>query len=425
MSKTSSSFPSLAQAAPWLVFALALGARLAYAAWIGQGPAARAGDALEYHLYAVNLLDHGRYQIPAGLAWRTPGYPLFLAGIYSLFGRGVLPVQLVQCLLGAGACLLTFLIARESLGSLKWAAAAGLATACYHDLISPCARLLTEAPATFLVTAVFWLLARNSRGLGKMTALGAGALLGAAFLMRSEVLLFLPILMALQYFARPETTPTHARFLIFILASFSMFLLPWALRNQRALGRPVITGTAGSFNLYAWGVPRTVRLRLGGVRNYAEPDQSLDELKKGEFYRRAVKKFYKETPLPVLARAILINLALFYYPFHPGFDPTLVFFLPLAFAGIWMSRKEPRARPWAAWVLYLTALHLFVAVGESRHRQKLGTAVVLLSFLALKTLREKWGEKSFSRALWAWSGANLAVWVCSPLLRRIILSAIF
>ena len=40
-----------------------------------------------------------------------PGYPLFLAGVYSAFGCLVCAVQIVQCLLGAGTWTAIFLLA--------------------------------------------------------------------------------------------------------------------------------------------------------------------------------------------------------------------------------------------------------------------------------------------------------------------------
>ena len=39
-----------------------------------------------------------------------PAYPIFLAGIYGVFGRNFLIVRIFQCLMGAAVCYLVFLI---------------------------------------------------------------------------------------------------------------------------------------------------------------------------------------------------------------------------------------------------------------------------------------------------------------------------
>ena len=50
--------------------------------------------------------------------FRTPGYPLFLAGIYSVAGEKPLVAVFWQCVLAATTCLLFLLMSRSASSSL-------------------------------------------------------------------------------------------------------------------------------------------------------------------------------------------------------------------------------------------------------------------------------------------------------------------
>src|ERR1019366_4912191 len=103
------------------------------------------GGPAEYQSSALNLSEAGRYENYDGLkASRMPGYPLFLDAVYTVCGRSVLAVQVAQSLAGAATCVLVLLLAWEWFDP-RWALAGGLAAAFYFDLISPCARVTTEA----------------------------------------------------------------------------------------------------------------------------------------------------------------------------------------------------------------------------------------------------------------------------------------
>ena len=71
-----------------------------------------AGDTAIYEELARNWLDHGVYGLwlyghltPVDL--RAPGYPAFLAAVFSVFGRSQLAVMLAQVFVDLMTCLLT------------------------------------------------------------------------------------------------------------------------------------------------------------------------------------------------------------------------------------------------------------------------------------------------------------------------------
>src|SRR5262249_52849677 len=101
---------------------------------IRQGPVGPpTNDDVQFNNIARQLAQGNGYRsADAGrlAAFGGPGYPFFLAGLYAFFGEDAPLVYLSQCLLGALACVLTWLLGREVL-SEGGARLAGVLAALY------------------------------------------------------------------------------------------------------------------------------------------------------------------------------------------------------------------------------------------------------------------------------------------------------
>ncbi len=153
--------------------------------WFVHARPTIAGDPLIYGTIAQNLLDHGVYGLHPGAPTliRLPGYPLFLAACFALFGAGqyraVLFIQIAAGLLGC--FLLSRLAARLAPESLKKRAAVAtlwLAALCPFTA-SYTAIPLTETLELFATSVAFWSFARALRvgegGLRRRTQDGLGS----------------------------------------------------------------------------------------------------------------------------------------------------------------------------------------------------------------------------------------------------------
>ena len=98
-----------------LICLLAFLIRLAYV--LSLQPRSFWFDGGHYSRLATGLLEHGAYLNDRGhpSAYWPPGYPLFLAAIYQLFGVNIVAVRVVQCLIGAGTVAMVHRIARRVL----------------------------------------------------------------------------------------------------------------------------------------------------------------------------------------------------------------------------------------------------------------------------------------------------------------------
>jgi dolichyl-phosphate-mannose-protein mannosyltransferase len=221
-------------------------------------PASGSGDAPFYIDLAWNWLKNGVYGVhPNGrlipVDARVPGYPAFLAAIFSIAGKSLNAVLLAQAVVDLAACFLIALIAarlapkssrrRVAIAGL-WLAALCPFTANYTAVAQ------TEILATFLTSLALLLLMEALSGAGRATANGrpiprpafspwflAGIVVGFGTLVRPET----PLLLAAAALVLVATRNRSADWLRLVRAIVLMGvglvlpLLPWAARNWHTL----------------------------------------------------------------------------------------------------------------------------------------------------------------------------------------------
>ena len=228
-------------------------------------------DGRLYARIATNILEHRGYSIETEEPYsptliRVPGYPLFMAGVYAVFGRdNNRAVRVVQAGLDTITCWLIALLA------LAWAPAGwdrrkrrrlllialALAVSCPFPAIYV-TTLLTETFATLLVSAcvlaaTLALRSQNSRK-SAMLWVGAGLFGGAATMFRSDSGLFVAaggmtlvlvgLSCALAHWRKPAPSSDAARQVlartftsgVMLTIGFAGALAPWTIRNARVFG---------------------------------------------------------------------------------------------------------------------------------------------------------------------------------------------
>jgi hypothetical protein len=182
-------------AARWSV-AAALAAGLALRLWMLHKFFEVNGDALIYGGLAKNLLLHGRYAltVAGGETYptliRLPGYPLFLAACFRIFGMEnyasaawvSIALDLIGCLLLAS---FTRQIAPPRIRDGAAQAALWLAVLCPFTAVYA-AQPLTEAPTLFAISLALWAAARFCEGPRWWTALAFTFAVTFAALLRPD-----------------------------------------------------------------------------------------------------------------------------------------------------------------------------------------------------------------------------------------------
>ena len=219
----------------------------------GKVYAQMARNVLEQHVYS-----HATEPPYDPSLIRLPGYPLFLAGIYTVFGHGDnTPVRITQALIDTASCGLIALLAfywepEEKLKRRSAIAALALAAACPFSTIYV-ATILTETPTIFFAVAMCltatFAFRESDQKRAALWWLATGVVCGVAVLFRPDsglfaaaigITLVATTLKGSAHSQEPQPAKdflfrfSRASFLgaVFSLA-FCLVLVPWTIRNQR------------------------------------------------------------------------------------------------------------------------------------------------------------------------------------------------
>lgn len=223
-------------------------------------------DTIYYNEMVHRLLDEGIYaykeEVPNARV--TPGYPLFMTGLYVVADQiGVEPFPLirwVQVLISLATLILIYMIAFQATRS-KWVAIiAYFISAIYHPFIWANGAILTETLALFLLMAYLSMQLYAFKTQRKRDAAYAGLLLGITVLVRAEFLpLFVPlygVFLLQQWYKkssdRQESAPRQSKLAIFkkvvllgVITGLcvSATMMPWWIRNIVSLNEFVVTAS--------------------------------------------------------------------------------------------------------------------------------------------------------------------------------------
>ena len=354
------------------------------------------GDTPIYWQYARCLAQGARYVVHQWdvphYALRTPGYPLWLAGWITVFGEWALPVRLGQALLGTLAVIWLFRIAKEtgfSDPSARWSAAL-LALDPFQVLSGTL--ILTESlftPLLALLVLVWIKLHKTWNQSRFMPYLAFGMLQAFLTLVRPAWLPFLAV-PALAFIAQGfflNHVRATVRPLLLMLVGWCVVIAPWAVRNQRVIGRPAIGGTWGGASLFdglrpgATGASDMSFVADEQYRTLAETEQ--DDLWKSLSYREI-----RRSPVRV-ARLALVKQARFWsawpndsakVPFLAKLGCALVVWpvWGLMAVGFWQNRHNLFVYIVLSPLMFTAALHLLF-VGSSRYRLAVVVPAMILA----------------------------------------------
>ncbi len=214
------------------VFLLALALRLPSSLFFPWS----SGDSRGYQQIALNLLaGHG-------FSWstsppfepnlyRTPVYPVFLAGVYAIFSPGSRAVYLLQAAISSVVCCLIYVIARQFWNRHRAVVAALL---CCTDAFAAhyVGSIMTETVFTLLMSCGVFLLVRGYETGQSRTMALAGALLGLAVLCRPESVFF-PLFAAATLTWVSPSKRTSLRLGLVLAGCAMLATAPWLVRNWR------------------------------------------------------------------------------------------------------------------------------------------------------------------------------------------------
>ena len=243
----------------WTLLAIALALRL----WlVSQATWLPVSDTQDYHQLARSLANGDGYvQAYQGSrpeyrgltfqAFRMPGYPALLAGLYSLFGWDPMVGYAANIVCELGTQVLLLALGRQLLSP----GASLAAQALFATHVAWSASLMTESLFTFLFTALVLMVVRGRPAASAGSAASFGLLLAGALFVRPIAVTVLP--MAVSQIIRTRRAGRAAVLAALILAPAALGLTAWTARNHQQLGSVVIlTTNLGAHNAPSFGLDR-------------------------------------------------------------------------------------------------------------------------------------------------------------------------
>lgn len=196
--------------------------------WVLDGlPLILTNDSVGYITWAREFLDGRPSTIPP---LRTPGYPLFLAAVFALFGVGPSGVLVAQHVAGVGTAAIAAGITRRRHGP-GWGLAAGLFLALSPSVMCWESYALTETLTIFLLIASL-ALALVPRG-GAVMGLSLGLLLGSACLTRPSMAV-VALALGLGWWWRTASASNRGLGgALALAAGLAVTTGPWLVHNAR------------------------------------------------------------------------------------------------------------------------------------------------------------------------------------------------
>lgn len=206
-----------------------------------------AGGEGGYQDLALGLLESGSFDTFG--AFRTPGYPVFLAGLYRVFGVRPWVALLVQLLTNVGCVIMVYSWGRAALSRRTSIIAATLFAVEPHVVLYSLAlRTETLFVAAFLASVLLltYGLQRGRFGL----VVGSGLLLGVSTLIR-PIAQFFPLVAAGLVLGFPRIRWSfRMRALVGFVFAFLLILSPWLCRNYFEFGYAGLSSAQGGNLLF-------------------------------------------------------------------------------------------------------------------------------------------------------------------------------
>lgn len=311
-------------------------------------------DSHRYDLWAQVIARGGVFE--SGAFYQAPVYPYFLSMIYSLFGKSLTYVYIIQMIIGLASIVLLYLLAKKYF-SERTALLSAFLFSFYGTAIFFESKFLPETLAIFVNLFFLLVLAHSHTQSSKKRKLSrnsllwiSGILLGVSCLIRPNMLLLLPLVLLWLLFAkstreksegiaeREKFARRSVKASLFLLGCL-LIILPVTLRNYIESGDLVpislnggITFAQGN-NPYAKGIYTPLPGFSGDIfhqrqeeRYYAQAEEgrTLSDAEVSTFWFRKGWDFIKEKP----SQWLLLELKKLFY-FLDNYEHTLEYSYPV------------------------------------------------------------------------------------------------
>jgi len=393
--------------------------------WRSQGLIDSRPDPYWFSKMAESLVNgEGLSKYGSLLHRRTPGYPMFIAALYTVFGVKVVAVQLAQCLLFAGTCWLVQDIG-ERIYSARVGLIAGLLCAVHPSLLRYVPDLHLETLLTFLFTLSTWLGCRFFEKPTLQRGVVLGVSWGLASLTKAVVLLYPAVFAVLWWLSLRRREPAAAKStkaltpLAVALLCMGLTISPWTVRNYVVTGHfvPITTGLSDAV-LRSYVFSRTEFITLAKPP-YTDAENEVnaefralcaaqgavweaDDLQTDKILSQAMKERLLASPLAYVKKSF-VGIFTFWYQMTSlpnSLAAGGMALLAWVFAAIGLLRSRQERQPiWLvlAPILYLN-LFLAALLSLGRYSVPVLPCLVVLAAFGVSTLLQRFWPRGAAAA---------------------------
>lgn len=295
------------------------------------------GDAAGYENCALDILS-GK-GLPR-TATRPPLYPLFLSGVYLLFGHNVLSASIVQSIISTITIFLVYLLTKEIFQKEKIALLASFLTAIDPFLVYFTGNITSETLFTFfLIFFLLFLQQSLNPGKSRHYSVFAGIICGIALLTRAVLLGFIILLPLCLLFLKPFKEYTVRIGLV--LLGVVIILLPWTLRNYKIYHRFIPGTIQAGWNMWEAMNPKPydISATQQWIESMNQETKGMNELERDNYFLQKTINYAKQN----LKEFSISTVKKFFrfWRFYP-YDPypkkykiiSVAFFGPLLFLSV-------------------------------------------------------------------------------------------
>jgi 4-amino-4-deoxy-L-arabinose transferase-like glycosyltransferase len=359
-----------------------------------------------YVALGISLLTRGTFSLAGVPSCDAPPlFPMWIAGLFWLFGQKPLVVLLCNVFLSAATGWLFFVLARRRLGARTGLLFLAL-WAVYPYSIYYCGWTYRETLFGFLTAAMLDALDRWYETGSLRRAGWAGALGALLALTNPSCLLFVgaaPLGLWLV-----KRTPSVWRAAACFYAVVALLYSPWVIRNELAFGHPVLTNIHGAMNpYYGLTIPNDDLGTDAEARFHhtdpvdVEANRLINEGRAYEairLYQDSSRRLILRHPLTYV-RQCLARVVKYWrlvpYPRSYPYGYAKIFWvsllsdgllIPLGFAGLWLWRRRWKELLPFYLLAALVPLAYYLSYAVVRFRMPVMPVVILAAVGALERL---------------------------------------
>jgi len=232
-------------------------------------------------------------------SWRPPAFPLFLAGIYTVFGHKFIYAKIGLAMVSTLSVLLGYFIAKRIFNPFT-ARLTAIAMAIYPTFIFFTGYLAPETLTLFLILLTIFFLISSVNNHGNIYAFFAGLSLGCTVMCRTIMSLFFIFIFIwlLIYKSKKEI---WKRFFIIIIGML-IIILPWVVRNYKIHRTIVFHSTDAGQALFINNNPESFKIEPSGTAFAYNPSEFLhiSEVETCRIFKKRAKDFIIHHPATYL-----------------------------------------------------------------------------------------------------------------------------